>query len=177
VGTTSIQKKMTVLANIRLSELVPVKGPRRDTMAGGVAICRFFAAAGAGKGDGIVAFGRGDAKSGVFPFSLDAQTWRRAHALPRHPNHPPRPPQDAVASVCHRRTVAVLSPRSRNWTPASHREKKERGEELAPATEATTAGKGSRHRRRGSFEISAEGEGGRGAPATSAGSRRGKARG
>jgi hypothetical protein len=95
-------------APFRLSALVPVKGPRRDTVADGVAIYRFFAAAGAGKGDGIVAFGRGDAKSGVFPFGLDARTWRRAHALARHPNHPSRPPQDAVASVRHRCAVAAI---------------------------------------------------------------------
>jgi hypothetical protein len=102
----------------------------------------FFAATGGGKGDGIVAFGRDDAKSGVFPFGLDARTWRRVHALTRHPNHQPRPPQDAVTSVRHRRAVATLA----QLDAGLAQREKERGEELAPATEATTAGKGSHHR-------------------------------
>jgi hypothetical protein len=52
--------------------------------------CRFSAAPGDAKPDPIVAFGCGDAKSGVVPFGLDARTWRRAHALTRHSNHPSR---------------------------------------------------------------------------------------
>jgi hypothetical protein len=54
----------------------------------------------------------------------------------------------------------------------AHREK-EQGSTQKPPPPARE----SRQRRRGSFQISAEGEGGRGAPATSAGSRRGRARG
>jgi hypothetical protein len=79
-----------------------------------------------------------------------------------------------------RRRVRPPSPRRRRARATGRRPRTERkgeGEELAPAMEATTTGKGSRHCRRGSFEISAEGEGGRGALATCAGSRRGRARG
>jgi hypothetical protein len=145
---------------------VPVKGPRRDTVAGSVAISRFFPCSGAGKGDDIIAFWGGDAKSGVFPFRLDTQTWRRAHALARHPNYPSRPLRDAVASVCHHRAAVALV----QLDASLAQREKERGEELMPTTEAATVDEESHHRRRGSSEISVEGEGGRGAPATSAGS-------
>jgi hypothetical protein len=121
---------------IRSSTLVPVKGPRRDTAVGGITIYRFLAAARADKGNNIVAFYCGNAKLGIFPFGLDARTWRQAHTLARHPNHPSRSPQDAVASVSHRRAVAALA----QLDVGLAQREKERGQELASAMEAATAG-------------------------------------
>jgi hypothetical protein len=66
--------------SLRLSALGPVSGRQSDLQ---VAFGVFFATPGDAKSDGIVPFGRSDAKSGVVPFGLDAPGCADVAEVPR----------------------------------------------------------------------------------------------